>query len=93
MPTIIIFIGLDMLLAALAIGFGQGLHWWFSGTWTPLAISDVWVATFGTQPEPLLKPQLVAKFVGWLLNQPLSVILLFVGGIMTWIGNRVDNGL
>jgi len=74
-----------MALAGLAVVCHQMLLWQQDGFWTPIPFGVLWVALGGTQPD-LLDMHGIRGIMAWLLEQPLSLLLMLVGASLTWIG-------
>jgi hypothetical protein len=85
MRALVVITGVGMALAGFAVVCHQMLLWQQDGYWKPIPFGVLWVALGGAAPD-LLDVHGIGGIMAWLMAQPLSVILLLLGGSFTWIG-------
>ena len=85
MRVLIVLVGMALVMAGLAVAAHQGALWLRYGDWTPIQFSTLWFTLGGAEPTQLaLRP--AGAVLAWLLNQPLSVVLLIGGACIAWLG-------
>jgi hypothetical protein len=85
MRALVVIAGVGMALSGVAVVCHQMLLWQQDGYGKPIPFGILWVALGGAAPD-LLDVHGIGGIMAWLMAQPLSVILLLVGGSFTWIG-------
>jgi hypothetical protein len=79
------FVGVMTALCGLIVLGGQVFHWFRDGIWTPIPFSELWFALGGHTPD-LLSPGVLGGILAQLLLQPLSLVLVLLGGLIAWVG-------
>jgi hypothetical protein len=85
MRAVVVSIGASLVVGGLAATVNHALLWQQSGIWTPTQFSVLWYGLGGVDPDRL-EWLGIGGIMAWLLDQPLNVVLLVVGGSMVWIG-------
>jgi hypothetical protein len=85
MRALVVVAGIGMALSGVAVVCHQMLLWQQDGYGKQILFDILWVALGGAAPD-LLDVHGIGGMMAWLLGQPLSVILLLLGGSFTRIG-------
>ena len=80
-----LIVGVGMTVAGLVAAQGQLLHWQQYGFYMPIRLSALWIEIWGASSAPLWLRD-VSGSTAWLLDQPLSTVLPFVGVFLAWTG-------
>jgi hypothetical protein len=87
---LVVLVGVAGALIGLAVSARQLALWLNEGYWTPIRFSTLWFAIGGPTPDRFsFRP--AEAFMSWLLDQPLSVVLLVSGACIAWLGIERQN--
>jgi hypothetical protein len=85
LPHLLFLLGIALLTAGPMLVSYQAIGWFMHGYWTGMPLSVFWSWIGGAYPNVGWHGDLVADWVNWFFNQPLSLVSVVTGAALIWV--------